>query len=466
MADAATQLKHFLENLPERELKKLAATIELDRGQNKFGIPHDAIMSLLRPRLAEVRAPRIFTAQRMLCLPFEDMLVFNDPDPKMVGRMSRAAIMPMWNLVTQELLVEEWPPVAAAFTEATRIGDEAAQKKHASAMWAMVSEAIEGFIAPADGDAGELRQLAKRFGGTRRLEDVREMAAVLSIADAIESVKRSLPRKPILNLTPDQVTIIKRHYDKIVNAKPGYELYFLLALIGRLLQPFPILKVVRALSRKLDDTLAGQSDLAVAGNIVIDALEQDAEAVAKITEDKDADEMDVLAKARRFADAFKGITADIGIRRDGEWGKRMYQARAQVSAAVEKTILSEAQDKVHRVIPRRGKALAPDFREFPDEAKYEISERRAQALGETMRIADQVGLQSACQSQINTLRKDLEGYAAKIIEQLPKVQDDNKAEATAHLYAAVRLIELITNSDEADLLRRRGNAALTKQMTS
>jgi hypothetical protein len=50
---------------------------------------------------------------------------------------------------------------------------------------------------------------------------------------------------------------------------------------------------------------------------------------------------------------------------------------------------------------------------------------------------------------------------AKIIEKLPKVGPDNKPEASAHLATTVRLVELITNSDTADLLRRRGNAALT-----
>ena len=76
-------------------------------------------------------------------------------------------------------------------------------------------------------------------------------------------------------------------------------------------------------------------------------------------------------------------------------------------------------------------------------------------------MAEQIGLQSACQSKVNQLRKDLEQYAAKIIEKLPKVGPDNKPEASAHLATTVRLVELITNSDTADLLRRRGNAALT-----
>lgn len=461
MSGTAEQLQQFLNQLPDKELKMLAAKIELDRGENKFGIPHDAIMGLLRPRLAEIRAPRIFTPQRILCLPFEDMLDFRDPDPKETGKIARASIGPMWKLI-QDRIKSEWDPVAAEFVGAQKKGDEDAKNAAASRLWAMAAKTLKEWDQALGNDPGEVRAAAKKIGGTRRLEDIREMACVLEIADIIESLKEQLPRKPILNFTPEQVTIVKRHYDRVGEEAPEHEVYLLLALIGRLLQPFPVLKVFRALSRKLDDTLTSRTDLGVAGDIVISALEKDAEAVAEAAESPNATETDVIAKARRFANAFKGITSDIGIRRDGEWGKRMYGCRGKVSAAVENLVLATAQDVILDVLPKKG-AAAPSFTDFPDEKKFEIAERRARALGDAARMAEQIGLQSACQSKVGALRKDLEKYAAKIIERLPKVDPDHKPEASAHLATTVRLVELITNSDTADLLRRRGNAALSNK---
>lgn len=462
MSSAAEQLRAFLHQLPDKELKTLAVKIELDRGENRFGIPHDAIMALLRPRLAEIRAPRIFTPQRILCLPFEDMLDFRDPDPKQTGTIARASIGPMWNLVL-ERIGTEWEPVADAFVRAQKKGDDDRKNAAASQLWAMAAKALKTWDESLGSDPGEIRAAAKKIGGTRRLEDIREMAAVLEIADIVESLKDQLPRKPILNFTPEQVTIVKRHYDRVVTEAPDHEVYLLLALIGRLLQPFPVLKVFRALSRKLDDTLTANSDLGIAGNIVITALEKDADAVAEAADAPRATETDVIAKAKRFAAAFKGITSDIGIRRDGEWGQRMYGCRGKVSAAVENLVLATAQDTVLDMLPNKGNGT-PDFTTFPDELKFEISERRARALGEASRIAEQIGLQSACQSKVGQLRKDLEKYAAKIIEKLPKVDPDHKPQAAAHLATTVRLVELITNSDTADLLRRRGNAALNNTM--
>ena len=462
MTSAAEQLRGFLEQLPERDLKMLAAKIELDRGENRFGIPHDAIMALLRPRLAEIRAPRIYTPQRMLCLPFEDILVFQDPDPKELGRIARASIGPMWKLLL-EITGEEWESAAIAFEQAQKRSDELEIKKTASQLWRIAAQKLREWDENLGKDPMEVRSAAKKIGGTRRLEDIREMCSLLEIADTVESMKSLLPRKPILTLSQEHVNVVKRHYDIVTKNNPGSEVYLLLALIGRLLQPFPVLKVFRALSQKLDDTLAARADLGVAGEMVITALERDADAVAEAADQPNATETDVVAKAKRFANAFKGITTDIGIRRDGEWGKRMYGCRGKVSNAVENLVLATAQEVILSVLPNKGGGT-PNFNDFPDELKYEAAERRAQALGDAHRIAEQIGLQSACQSKVNQLRKDLENYAAKIIERLPKVDVDHKAEAGAHLATTVRLVELITSSDTADLLRRRGNAALSKKI--
>ncbi|MEQ8605015.1 MAG: hypothetical protein RIB45_17015 [Marivibrio sp.] len=466
-ADAGEQLQQFVQSLPEPSLKKLAATIELDRGENRYGLPHDAIMQILRPRLAEVRAPRVFTAQRMLCVPFEDMLVVKDPGYKETGHILRRSIMPMWTLLTETLIADDWPPLADAFTAAQKAGDEARAAAAASDIWSTAADALIAWLVEQEADPDQLRKAAKRLGGTRALEDAKEMAYTLRIADILESAKASLPRKPILNLNQEQVNVLKRHYDQVAEQHSGLELYFLTAIMGRLLQPFPILKLVRAVTPKLDDTLASRPDLATAGNMVIRALEADAERVSAVAEEEGATEEEMMSRVRRFAAAFKGITSDIGVRRDGEWGRRMFQCRAQVSDAVERMILRDADQVVLLVLPKSGTRPVADFSDLPDEARFDRSERRARALGETMAIAEEIGLQSACASTINSLRKDLDNYAARIIAKLPKAESEDEMErARAHLAAAVRLIELISNSDEADLLRRRGNAALDRKAMS
>lgn len=466
-AEKLKQLENFLNALPERELRKLAAAIELDRHENKFGLPHDALMRLMRPGLARIRAPRIFTPQRILCLPFEDMLIPRDPDPKEVGRIARASIAPMWAWLTGELMAGRWGPLAAEFVAAQKTGEDDAIRIASDAIWREAHTAMTDVMAPILSDVGEMRKLAKQLGGTRRLEDIREMNSALGLADEARAIKEMLPQKPVLDLTGKQVVEIKRLYQDIAIAKPGEELVFILLVISRLLQPFPILKVFSAMTDRMDDLVAQRKELALAGDKVFEALEEDVSAIESMARDQSSNEEKLIKRAARFAGAFKTIVNEIGIKRDGTWGKRVYGYRGAISKAIENRVLATAPKVVLSALAtqkdRSGKVITakPDFSQMPPAALFEEAERRAKAIGEANRIADQIGLSSACQQTIRNLREELDKYAARIIEMLPRAPEEQKGTAAAHLYTTVRLIELITNSDDADLLRRRGNAALT-----
>ncbi|MEQ9489632.1 MAG: hypothetical protein RIM72_11635 [Alphaproteobacteria bacterium] len=447
--------------LPEKDLKKLAAKIELDRTENKYGLPHQAIISLMRPYLAAARAPRVYTPQRILCLPFEDLLVFTDTDPKLVAAISRASIANMWTWVTGELMVNAFPPLADRYIEAQKDGDDVLARECASEIWSAAAEAMLPPIEEAEASQDSWTALAAKVGGSRRLEDIREMARVLRIADEVEDCKEALAPRPIVYLSKDDVTSIQRYYQKIENNYPGQELYLLLVMMKRLYQPFPILKVFRALSRKGDDTLMRTTDLSIAGNMVISALEQDGLAVAELAQKPDVKEDELVRKAGRFAAAFKGITTDIGIRRDGEWGQRMYKARNDVSAVIQRYVLNKAEKVIMSALPVKRGRIAPLLDSFPNEEDFERAEERAEALANTMRIADQIGLASACLATINELKKQLSSLGSQMLESMPKIDPDMEETATAHLHTLVRLMELVDSSDEADLLRRRGKASLS-----
>lgn len=463
------ELQAFLSKLPEKEVRKLAAAIEFDRHDNKFGLPHDALMALIRPALARIRAPRVHSPQRLLCIPFEDLLTGRDPDPKEVGRISRKSIPAMWDWMTKELISDDWPVLADAAVKAQKAGDEKAVEAAARALWAGAHAALETGLEPVRGDVGEMRLLARQLGGTRRLEDIKEMSAFLGLGPETEAVKQILPRKPVLDLDSRAVNAIKRLYQEVADEKPGFELFLILAVIARLLQPYPILKVFSSISDRIDDLIAGRRELALAADKVFEALDQDVCVVEKLCGNDILDDAKVMARAKRFAAAFKLIVGEIGIKREGRWGKRMLAFRGRVAKSLEAKLLADAPRMVLSVFPTRtGKDKQvrtdkPDFGAPPDEDRYEAAETRAVAIAEAKGIADQIGLSASCQATVRALREELDKYAARILEILPNTPPDRKEIATAHLNTTVRLIEVLSGSEEADLLRRRGNAALKGQ---
>ena len=459
-AEARQKLLSIFEGLPEEKLKRLGARIELDRQDNLFALPHQTVMDMMRPYLAAIRAPRVYTPQRILCVPFEDLLTFPDPDFKKRGVLGRGSIAVMWDWVTKDLAASEFQDLAEQFTDAQKGGDQQQANDCAKQIWRLCADRMRKAFEEADDDIAKFDAISDRLGGAHRFEEVEEMSKVLQIAPYIEALKEDLPLKPIIGLTAEHVSMIAETYKTVAEEEPGCELYLLLVIMGRLLQPFPILKVFRLLSRDKDDSAVRRTDLSVAGDIVIEALENDAKQVADAMRSTDVDEEEVVRKATRFAAAFKGITTDIGIHRDGEWGKRMYGSRAIVSKAVEDKVLKGATDTIKSSLPIQGGKVSDALSDWPDDDMFETAERRAKALGQTLRISEQLGLKAACTSAVTELRRDFDDMGVQLIDKLGSIDPANEGPAFANMCMVVRLTELVSNSEQADMLRRRGRTAL------
>lgn len=464
-AVAKQEILALFESFSEDELKRFGARVELDRQENTFNLPHQTVLDMLRPYLVAIRAPRIYTPQRILCVPFEDLLRYPDPEVKTHGALGRSSIMPLWMWLTGELVSGDVQRLSASYVEAQKEGDQTEAQSLAKQIWLLCSDRMMDAFSEAESDEARRGLLVEKLGGELRYEEVADIAKIIRIAPQIETLKEALPIKPIVSLTPDHVNAIVDTYCAVAEENPGCELYIILAMLGRMLQPFPILKVFRVLSRDRDDSFVQRTDLSIAGDIVIGALEEDANQVADVIQSEDVDEEEVVRKAARFAAAFKGITSDIGIRRDGAWGKRMFGSRAIVSKAVEEKVLHNAQDIIKASLPtgdRTGGAgsMTEQLQDWPDDDQFEVAERRAKALRETLRISDQLGLKAASSSAVTDLRRSFDDYGVQLVNELKSVDPVFEGQAHANMCMVVRLMELVSNSDQADILRRRGQTAL------
>jgi len=457
------QLELFLTSLPAPQVRKLAGVLEQDRAAGNSQFPHEIILNMLRPSLVAMRMPRHQTPQRILCTPFEDLLQINDPDVKELGSIARASIAPMWGHLN-ELVAEPAKQLGDALSKAQTDQNNAALLEHSRSLWRLAADTFRQSLDATSSDPMEFKKLAKKLGGARRVEDLVEMTAILDIAEKIENAKTLLPRKPIRNLNHEDVTVITRVYEDIASEGRKLEIYVILVVMGRLAHRFEILKVIRALCPKLDDTLASRTDLKLAGDMIIHSLERQAGDIEEALKGE-TDEDSIMDLVRKFAENFKGITNEIGIRRDGEWGQRMLTSRAKVSEIVETCVLKTASNIVLSAFPsvkgKRGTVVGtPDFSEALDEGAFTVAERRARAVADTTRLAEQLGVTSTANSTVTGLRKELATYTAKMIDRIAKSDESERDDALIHLYATVRLLELISGAEEADLFRRRGVSGL------
>lgn len=453
------QLLAFIENLPERDLRKLAASVELDRMEHKLGLPHNAIMAILRPSLALIRAPRVLTAQRAFFLPAEDMLVNGKPSPKPLGQIDRSTLQPLWKWLTEELKPDGFQALCQDYTKAQLESDDQAIASLSLALWETGAKAFTAALDDIAHNEKALSALADQLGGLERLEDAREIASTLRIAAPLEALKSQLPPKPMVDLNNAQVEEAKKAFHHVYDNLPKDSITLMLALIGRLLRPFPIVKVIGSISRSGDDSLIQRTEMDLIGDIVLNDLETDAEAVEGALDNRNMSNMEVVLRARYFSQGFAQITTGIGITRDGKWGKRLFAMRGRVADALQNRIIKNAEKTVMAALPMR-KGTTPNLSAAPDETAFEKAEDCARAIGELHRIGERLGLQSASKSIVATLRKNLENYNDAILKLLPQTPADKQDIAESYLCISVRLVELLTSSDEAETLRRRGMNAL------
>ena len=94
--DKTGLLKTFLGSLPGHVAARLALAVEVDRLLEGRGLPHDDILSGLRPVLRRDHHDRTLTPLRLFCRPFQDLLSCAPRRAKQKGCIARGSLVPVW----------------------------------------------------------------------------------------------------------------------------------------------------------------------------------------------------------------------------------------------------------------------------------------------------------------------------------------------------------------------------------
>src|SRR5690348_14327463 len=93
-ADKTGLLASFLGGLPGHVAARLAKAVEIDRLM-EGRLPHQDILTGLRPVLRRESQLRTPTPQRLFCLPFQDLLDSTPRKSKQKGVIARASVQPV-----------------------------------------------------------------------------------------------------------------------------------------------------------------------------------------------------------------------------------------------------------------------------------------------------------------------------------------------------------------------------------
>lgn len=464
-ASLRQRLASYLAQLPPPTVLKLASGLERERLRGTKGLPYEMILSGLRPLLASFRGRRPGTPDplRQFCRPFEDLLVDVDKDDRRQGRIARASVMRVWTWIEKDLLPDALPDMKGRIVEHTLKGDALALDAAVAVMHASAAAAIFAAIEEARRDVAKRREAEMQLGGESGFDDAVEIAAVLSIAPSMLKLQKVLP-KSIDNFDETMVSDVKELYEETCASSPAEALYIAFAVMSRLTDPSQILRLVRKIAHQRNDMIISRSDLAVFGEVLLAEMEVIAETAD--TRRPGHTDLDLLLDdVRRFARLSKGFTAEIDLRRNGEWGQRLLRARGRVSAAISQE-MSRFETELVRALPfhqigqyGRGGPMKPDLAKAPDRARASRTAACLRFINGVTPICEPLGAQSHCRSVRQQVETYLAAYEDRLLEDIRTATGTARGNAEEFLEVAAGFHEALDEERQAEVLRRRGQVA-------
>lgn len=460
--DKPELLKAFMQQLPDGAMLKLTAAVEMDKASGGEGLPHEMLLEALRPRLrnGSAKAPRIAAPLRLVCEPFEDMLINGPRRSKQPGRILRATLAPMWKWLRDgsAALVDLEKDVQ----KKVKGGDAPALATAAAALRAETAAAIRARLGKLEEGGKAWRALEEKLGGPGAIDDVREIALLLEVAPQFMELRATLPRH-IARLSEEQLRSIRGSFDKLTETNPAQAPYLPLLVLGRLERPWEALRLTGAVSRQIVDTMVQQTDMGMIGDVLFADLETEAEAVRAVNP-HDYDPAAIVAHIASFVRFSGGLTKELGIRKDGKWGQRLLRSRSLIGETIE-ALLAKAPKDIQVALPthRMGGFGAkgprrPDVTRPPDAEKSARARRVLTLLSTARPHATQAAFTAAANDVFDEVCSGLRLYNQEIVNELRAASPETKANVEAYLALAAELTEIVMGEQESGQLRRRAAA--------
>ena len=445
-ADRTGLLKSFLGSLPGHVAARLAQAVELDRlMQGK--LPHEDILTGLRPVLRRDYHKRTPSPQRLFCLPFQELLSSSPRKTKQKAVIARTSLTPVWNWINDVLLPEE----------SARFGVEAKalilhQKNtevlaRAGEFWAVARAAMENALADA-------KQARIALNDDLIVADAAEMSLMMSAAPAVLKIQALMPIPAMM--TDELMWDLRAIYDDLIETNPDVAPYVAVVSMNRLARPWEGLRLPLAIARQHRDTLIAQTDMGLAGEILFSRLDtMQAEIRAARHPLFDADKL--LDQVRQFSELSAAVTKEIEVRRDGDWGQRLIKDRVAVGVAME-GFMDRAHKEVAAALPmQRGTGKSADFSKPIDAEKRILAMRYVRLVAGSRNFAAAASFAAKQKDASEELCLHLRRYNEDVVKEMRN--GPNRAIAEAQFQFAIELTALLFSEEEAELMRRHGKAA-------
>ena len=461
------ELEGKLFEIPEAKFVQLVQFLEKNLERGGDTTPLRLLLSKMRPRIVQVRPPRRNTVKRQLCRPFEELLYNTKSLVPVEGRIPRTAIDAVYNLYEEE---GDKGQIAAIEQDLVVLPvDDPRCDAIASKIWALGAVNLRSLMVRSARDSVSKRDLIDKLKGEHIYKALGDIVEVLEIADIVQSMRRQLPPRPIQTVSTGVIKIIGEHMDKATKFAPRKAETLLLVAMACLERPWEIMEALEKLAleqKKIVDPALS----ALAVRALVTGAEQQLETMRLDLEGNEV-KPDSEFLARQVADLAKTMLgAKSAVQSSGQGkglDRQLERARRSLRDMVHVNILNGADKSILANVMAGGSFVTGatglgGWDQPPDESKLKEAEQRAIALRLCARYAEELGLGGEAEEKLSTLQEQLTGLTGGMIESLHGryMSSKQRGSVEAHLFASVRLVELLAGPDVANDLRLKGIASL------
>jgi hypothetical protein len=448
-------LQTFLGALPQVAAAHLAKAVEADRLAGGRVLPHDMILSALRPTLP-VKVERTPTPLRLFCRPFEDLLVQTSAPEKQKGRIARASVAVVWRWLEETLIVDAARLYSAEIKRLVLAGRGEESLRHVLTFWKFTADEMHRALA------NDRQAVRAALQSDVVVADAEEMALLLSMGAEVVEIQKLLP-KTTPQLNEELLIALRGIHDRLAASAPDAAPYVAVIAMNRLAHPWEALKLPQLITHQTQDTLISGTDLGLVGEVLFANIEAHGNAIRAARHpvfDPDA----LADHLARFTELSSHIVREIEVRRGGAWGKRLLADRAAVAETMER-FMEYAPREVLTMLPIHhsgsygGGPLCADLSRAVDDERAQRGLRYGKLLALTTHTAATGSFAAAHQAAMEEVSQHLRGYNEDLIKEIRAADASRQPVIERQFQLAAALTALIFSPEEADHLRRRAKAA-------
>jgi hypothetical protein len=450
------RLHEYLQQLPPAARALLIEKLE-GAGQSGEPIPGgEVLLQELRSVLRRSGEPaaRGDTVDRQFFRPVEFFLTDDDPTHKLQGRIARASLGPLWTWICRDLVPREANDYCTEMGRALAATDSATCERLTEAFQNLVIADIRSMLEAVQADHKARRRMVGQIGTPNGLEDVGNLATILSGRAAFALIASRLPGH-IRNLADGQIEGVKGLLDTSIGAQGDLLPHALTLVMSRMAAPWQLIRLAVKAAESDDAGRIAATPYAPAVTITLAEIDR---MVLELQADLRRGPGPVVnALIKSIHDAIRGVRTELAFTVDSSYGRRIAAIRAEVADVLNSEI-ETMPGRVRRLLrPNPASEAVPNAILKPGEVTE--TEALIEFVGVCRNHAGELAISEMTLRTQNEVQQYLDTSTQVLLDALRGAGVVNRSFRQSQVDAAVRFCAKIFGSEYAALLIKAAEVA-------